>query len=570
MGTETAASSDGQSPRIAKSLILTLVIVAAFLSTATTARAQSTLVVDDDEHGTPVSCGDTSTAYPTIGAALASASSGDTVLVCPGTYVENVNFGGKTLTLRSTDGPAVTIIDGNATDSVVAFVSGEGSTTTIEGFTIRNGRSGFDTSGFGDGGGIRIQNASPTIRGNIIVDNRACTGVGVSVSFGSPLIEHNTISNNQQAGCSGGIGGGGISVGGASNVRIFENTISGNVLTSADGGGISLFAAGQPVVERNIIVGNSVSGLSPCASGGGIVLFNQSDAVIAGNVIAGNSAGCGGGVYWLVPSGATGPVLTNNTIADNNSPQGSAILADGFDAGAMIINNSIGAAPGQTAVFCGDFNDLNPPIFRFNNVFSPAGLPYGGACTDQTGANGNISEDPQFVDPVSGDYHLQTTSPNVDAGDNSAPSLPAADIDGDARVVDANADGSAVVDIGADEVTTSAGPIAVAIDIAPGSPQNVVNPRAGGPLRVAILSSDVFDATAVSPPSVRFGPSGGLAGRSQTQDVNHDGLVDLVLWVDVRQSGLDCGTKTGTLTGQTNTGQAVQGEDALRLVGCAR
>src|SRR5206468_1291204 len=38
--------------------------------------------------------------------------------------------------------------------------------------------------------------------------NKACAGVGIAVSFGSPLIEHNVISDNTQAGCSGGIGGG--------------------------------------------------------------------------------------------------------------------------------------------------------------------------------------------------------------------------------------------------------------------------------------------------------------------------------------------------------------------------
>jgi hypothetical protein len=85
-----------------------------------------------------------------------------------------------------------------------------------------------------------------------------------------------------------------------------------------------------------------------------------------------------------------------NTVADNDSPLGSAILADGFDAGTLLINNIIVALPGQTAVLCGDFNDRNPPQFRFNNVFSQSGSAYGGICTDQTGLNGNISALPSL------------------------------------------------------------------------------------------------------------------------------------------------------------------------------
>ena len=121
--------------------------------------------------------------------AVAAASSGDTVLVCPGTYVENINFSGKAIVVRSVAGPAVTNLDGNAADSVVTFASGEGPTSVLEGFTIRNGRSGFDTPGFGDGGGIRITNASPVVHGNAIVNNWACAGVGISVRFGSPVID---------------------------------------------------------------------------------------------------------------------------------------------------------------------------------------------------------------------------------------------------------------------------------------------------------------------------------------------------------------------------------------------
>src|SRR5215471_15336020 len=63
---------------------------------------------------------------PTIQSAINDATDGDMVLVAPGTYVENVNFGGKAITVTSESGPEVTIIDGSNADSVVSFTSGEG------------------------------------------------------------------------------------------------------------------------------------------------------------------------------------------------------------------------------------------------------------------------------------------------------------------------------------------------------------------------------------------------------------------------------------------------------------
>src|SRR5262249_44794716 len=107
------------------------------------------------------------------------------------------------------------------------------------------------------------------------------------------------------------------------------------------------------------------------------------------------------------------------------------------------------ATAGQTAVFCGNFNDPNPPIFRFNDIFSASGAAYGGICTDQTGLNGNISADPLFRNAASGDYHLQTGSPAIDAG--GVDLAPATDFDGVPRPLDGNGDGVAAFDMGAFE-----------------------------------------------------------------------------------------------------------------------
>jgi len=392
--------------------------------------------------------------YPSIQDAIDAAVDGDTIQVAIGTYQENINFLGKAISLVSVAGPELTIIDGGSADSVVIFNSGEGPASILDGFTITHGRSDFSTPGFGDGGGIWIDTASPTILNNIITDNEACAGFGVSLSFSSSLIQNNTITSNVQGSCGGGIGGGGISILGASAAQIIGNLISNHVVGS-NGGGIALFSAGTPLIQNNIIRENSASGSIPCSQGGGIWIVNSSDASIIQNLIIDNNAGCGGGIYWAVPSGNLGPLLVNNTIANNDSPSGSGIFAGGYDENVLLINNIIVARGGQAAVYCDDFNDLNPPIFSHNDVYSPTGPAYDGICQDQTGLMGNLSADPRLTRARHIDYQLGPRSPAIDAGDNAAPALPTADLDGRRRMVNGDNHGGAIVDMGAYEFQDS-------------------------------------------------------------------------------------------------------------------
>jgi Bacterial Ig domain len=156
----------------------------------------------------------------TIQAAIDVAEIGDTVMVAPGTYSENINFRGKAITVRSESGrPEDTTIDGGNADSVVVFNSGERRDSVLNGFTLQNGRARIDNQGAIDGGGVKIENSSPTITNNEIKNNHACRGGGIGISSGSPLIQRNKITNNDINLCSEG-GGGGISIRGASSVEI--------------------------------------------------------------------------------------------------------------------------------------------------------------------------------------------------------------------------------------------------------------------------------------------------------------------------------------------------------------
>ncbi len=293
-------------------LALTFSFVSATFISTTYLYAQTVLQVPGDS--------------ATIQGAIDQAVDGNTVLVAPGTYLENINFLGKAIRVQSTDGPEVTIIDGNSAGPVVSFITSEGSAAILEGFTLQHGWANYFPHY--SGGGIDIERASPTIRKNVVTNNRACSsGGGISVYFGSPTIEENIIENNYRDGCTGGSPGGGIYVGGNSNTRILNNIIRANQWTSS-GGGIGLNASGSTLIQENHIEGNSVQGTSPASRGGGISLFNNSTPIITQNLFLNNIADEGGGLNWSVPSGSSGPTVTNNTFVGNiarHDGQGSAI-----------------------------------------------------------------------------------------------------------------------------------------------------------------------------------------------------------------------------------------------------
>jgi hypothetical protein len=378
---------------------------------------------------------------PTIQAGINAATNGDTILVSPGTYNENINFNGKAITVKSSGGTSVTTIDGGGIAPVVTFDSNETSSSLLTGFTIQNGDA---TNTYpNEGGGIQIESGSPSIKGNIVQNSKASNGGGgIGIGFASPLIQNNIIRNNKQtSGYSGGIGGGGITVRGASSAQIIGNTIQSNNWNSASGGGISLFGAGAPVIMNNLIIGNSSN------QGGGISMFNEADEIIVQNLIVENSALEGAGIYSSVPQSSTGFRLLSNTIANNNAS--AAVVADGFNSNAQIINNLIIAPTGQSALVCNPNYKDGPPIVQFNDAFTPQGNSYDGMCTGFSGTNGNISAKPTFVGVHN--YRLKGGSAGIDVGDNSAPGLPSTDYAGNPRIINGNDGATAIVDIGAYE-----------------------------------------------------------------------------------------------------------------------
>jgi hypothetical protein len=402
---------------------------------------------------------------PTIQAAIDAASSGDEIIVAPGSYYENIVFPGFDIILRSTDptNSAVvdaTIIDGGGYTSVVTFAGSEGPSCVLAGFTITNGTTDV-------GGGILGNGCLATIAYNNVTDNGADWGGGIGRCDGSirnntiydnygyyagggiydcsGTIEHNTITGNEAY-----YDGGGLA---SCEGTIQNNTIAENWAYYGDGGGLYDCDA---LIQDNIIVEN----YAYYYDGGGLAYC---DGLIQNNVIAYNYAGWyGGGLVFC-----NGTIL-NNTIFYNHGYYGGGGLGG---CAASIINCIVYYNTGNFAVGIDEYNGysgdygIDPVEVAYCDVYGHTYADYWDYDTGLAyfGLNINtipdglvhdcISADPQLVDPSNGDYHLRLSSPCIDAGEAVTLSK---DYEGDARPFDAGyawrGDGSHF-DIGADEFT---------------------------------------------------------------------------------------------------------------------
>jgi hypothetical protein len=343
---------------------------------------------------------------PTIQAGIDSTVSGDSVLVAPGTYFENINFLGKDVVVKSLQGPEATKLVGNTQveTATVAMRSGEGSGAVIQGFTITGGRTG-----------VNIRDAQGMVLGNIIEENQGaggvfCSTVNSQVTL-SPMIKDNVIRNNIAD-----TNGGGIGVDGYLTPRILGNVIVGNRTGFGDGGGIYLIF----ITPGAIVSGNRVEGNVAADHGGGIYAgwgTNGSGSasieifqnIIRGNIAHGRAADFeGGGGIWL---GATGGSIHHNTIVGNSSSDDAGGAGGGIavveETSVVIEQNIIAFSPVGKAISC--FSST--PVLRNNLAWANQPEDIGGICAPFWDNNGNIIANPQFCDTTSGDFSLASSSP---------------------------------------------------------------------------------------------------------------------------------------------------------------
>ncbi|MBK7940061.1 MAG: VCBS repeat-containing protein [Lewinellaceae bacterium] len=311
------------------------------------------------------------THYASIQLAVDAAQEGDTVLVYPGVYYENIQLRGRNIVLTSryflnSDPAAVirqTIIDGSQpahpdTASCILVWKGETAATVIQGFTIRGGKGTvwLDPAGFGtfrEGGGILTEFSSPIIRHNIIRNNTVTPG-------GAGIV---------------GVGGGGIRSG-----------------------------EGAVRIENNVITHNRAEGY-----GGGIVLNYCPGAVVQNNIIAFNYGGknfSGGGFWATGANNNTVNVLKNNTIAYNVSPS-PASQYGGKGGGVWVFSITLQA---QNNIIWGNTQTSGKQVAQSGGVLDMA---YNCVQTGFDGV-GILSADPVFRDTTS--FVLEAGSQAIDAG----------------------------------------------------------------------------------------------------------------------------------------------------------
>lgn len=311
--------------------------------------------------------------YASIQEAITWSESGDTIIVRPGLYAENIDFLGKGLLVTSEQGPEVTIIDGRKLGSVAVFINGEGSDAVLEGFTLTNGNGTEGINGVRFGGGVFCENTSPRIRNNIIRGNDCATiyghGGGISCKdfFSSPVIESN---------------------------RIFDNA------AGYYGGGIHCFDTAFAKLSNNIVYGNSA------VEGGGIACYDAHATEIYNNTITMNAAARGGGIYngWFSSGLVANSILWNNT-----------------------------ASPGKE-IYIDTFMEPSYLSIDHSNVDGgKASIYVEAGCTLDWG-EGMIDADPLFIEASAHDFHLYLDSPCMNTGNSSIPGLPEEDFEGDPRV----------------------------------------------------------------------------------------------------------------------------------------
>jgi len=242
------------------------------------------------------------TDQPTIQAGIDVAADGDTVLVQPGTYFENINYNGKHITVASlflttqdTTYISQTVIDGNENGSVVTFDSGEDSTAVMTGFTISDGSAQF-------GGGIYCCDSSPRLKNITISDNFATeAGGGVYCYNSSPGLEDIIVTSNISSDC-----GGGVQFWNSNSI-IINITIIDN-FAQWYGGGIQCYLS-NPTLQ-NITLSNNHA-----VDAGGGLNCNQSSPHLSNSNITGNTANYGGGLNCYDNSN---PILQDVTISDNS------------------------------------------------------------------------------------------------------------------------------------------------------------------------------------------------------------------------------------------------------------
>lgn len=351
---------------------------------------------------------------PTITIAINVAANGDEIVVAPGTYFEAINLNGKTLTIRSSDGPDVTILDGlGQLKSVVTIRNGEGPATLIEGFTIRNGNATFAAPN-DRGGGVNCDGTSPTISNCVFTNNVSRAGGAFYCNLGSPKLVHCWFEGNATQGND---TDGGAAYCNATTVALADCTFVGN--TAVRNAGALRTVTGAMTVTRCAFVGNT-AGLN----GGAIDMAGNAASTYRDCTFVANQAdNVGGAAQIATPSTATitwiNCVMQENVATGNGGAFHVGGRADIFN---CTFEGNTSSANGGALLNAGGLTLNVRNCVVWNNA--PNGIAGASATTftchqSAIAGTGNIVGDPLFANAAGGDLTLGAASPCIDAGNTT-------------------------------------------------------------------------------------------------------------------------------------------------------
>ncbi len=220
----------------------------------------------------------------TIQKAIDYCTKGDTIVVLPGTYQENLNINGKSLILRASGVLGETILDGGGNDNILRIQYGD-SSSLIEGFVFQNAKraiQGVNTSVTLRG--CEFRNLSVSEGDEFAVVNLQSRGANIVDNYfhdivGGGVIVYNAkeISGNRFERITG------CAIFSNNFVQFYRTFIHDNVVTAcSQGPGFHAaieVCAGTPIITNNTIIGNRVGVLTLCEPG----------TTVRGNIIVQNT-----------------------------------------------------------------------------------------------------------------------------------------------------------------------------------------------------------------------------------------------------------------------------------------
>ncbi|TVQ65377.1 MAG: hypothetical protein EA379_00155, partial [Phycisphaerales bacterium] len=425
-------------------------------SCAVVAAALTTVAIGQTTFNVP------SGSHPTIQSAINASVTGDTILVAPGVYNERLSISSKRITIRATNGPAVTIIDPGSSPSLTPAVHFLGAIglpgAVFEGFTVRNhngigaGSSAIET-GFQStvniincvvrdntrssfGGGVTMSGRGSIINTRFINNHTDLDGGGLwtSINFGDILIQGCEFIGNS-AGRSG--GGAVLSASSVKNIVmedcLFVGNSSGSDFGSLGGGGVYVRIDGVATEGVRIDRCRFIDNTSVAAGGGVGVRFEDTSTGSAGgrflirnSVVVGNESNAFGAGVRIRREAANvvAPVVAeiiNCTIVGNSAADASGVFITNVDVGRVA--NSIlwwNTSPSfadeivQLAINVTGTSDIRHSNIQFADTY--------------LNEPGVINGFPAFVDTIgpdgllwSGDENLALSpgSPSIDTGDGA-------------------------------------------------------------------------------------------------------------------------------------------------------